>query len=608
MPFHQKSTLEKWIEKPFEKPCLTTPNNSPKKQILLVDDTLENLKLVTTFLNQYEFEVLTAKSGTHALKILENASPDLILLDVMMPEIDGFETCRRLKDWENTKDIPVIFMTAIADFANPESKVKGLTLGEVDYISKPIQLDEVLARIRTHLQLRALTQQLQKQNDLLESIFNESADAIFLVNIESGLIAECNRRAVELFEANSKDELLNIEGQTLQKEPFQTEELSLILDEIDIKGFWSREIEYVTKKGNLFWGNIAVKQIYVAGQKMNLVRVTDISDAYRQAAQRKQAEEELRQSEMREREKATQLELTLKELKCTQARLIQAEKMSSLGRMVAGVAHELNNPVSFIYGNLTPTRNYFQDLNHLIELYQQTYPNPTPQIQNLVEEIDLEFLLSDWQQLVNSMQLGAERIEQIVLSLKNFSRLDESELKLVDIHEGLDNTLLILQHRLRAEGTRPEIKVIKNYSQLPLVACYASQLNQVFMNLLDNAIDALESQPEPQVISISTSMLTQEYPNSTSQFVVIRIADNGLGMSEEVCQHIFDPFFTTKPVGSGPGLGLSISHQIVVEKHLGYISCVSAPGQGTEMIVEIPVNLAAPSAKLDFGQKRICSQ
>src|SRR5919202_2018883 len=164
MPFHQKSTLEKWIEKPFEKHCLTTPNNSPKKQILLVDDTLENLKLVTTFLNQYEFEVLTAKSGTHALKILENASPDLILIDVMMPEIDGFETCRRLKDWENTKDIPVIFMTAVSDFANPENKVKGLTLGAVDYISKPIQLNEVLAPVKTHLRLRSLTQQLSDHN------------------------------------------------------------------------------------------------------------------------------------------------------------------------------------------------------------------------------------------------------------------------------------------------------------------------------------------------------------------------------------------------------------------------------------------------------------
>jgi signal transduction histidine kinase len=319
---------------------------------------------------------------------------------------------------------------------------------------------------------------------------------------------------------------------------------------------------------------------------MNLVRVMDITE-------RKKAEEELRQSEIREREKAQELELTLKELKRTQAQLIQSEKMSSLGRMVAGIAHELNNPVSFIYGNLTPTREYFQDLNRLIELYQQTYPNSTAEIQQFIKEIDLEFLLDDWQQLVNSMQVGTERIEQIVLSLKNFSRLDESELKLVDIHEGIDNTLLILQHQLKAQRNRPAIQLIKNYSQLPLVACYASQLNQVFMNLLDNAINALESQPEPRIITISTSILTKEYPIPNSQFAVIRIADNGLGMSEDVRQQIFDPFFTTKPVGSGTGLGLSISHQIVVEKHLGYISCVSASGQGTEMIVEIPVNLAA---------------
>ena len=601
MPLYQKFLLNPTHQQKSSNSDLNIINSSNKEQILLVDDTSANLKMVADFLRESGFEVRVAKSGLQALNMLKTVEPDLILLDVMMPEMDGFETCHRLKNWEKTKDIPVIFMTAVADSSNSTYKVKGLNLGAVDYISKPIQLEEVLARVTTHLHLRYLTKQLQKQKDLFASIFNESADAIFLVNIETGLIAECNRRAVEMFEANSKDELLNIEGQTLQKEHFTPEELSSIWDEIDIKGFWSREIEYVTKKGKLFWGNIAVKQIYVAGQKMNIVRVTDISD-------RKQAEEELRHSEMREREKATQLELTLNELKRTQAQLIQAEKMSSLGRMVAGVAHELNNPVSFIYGNLTPTREYLQDLNRLIELYQQTYPNSTPEIQNLVEEIDLEFLLNDWQKLITSMQVGAERIEQIVISLKNFSRLDESQLKLVDIHEGIDNTLLILQHRLRAQGTRPEIKVIKNYSQLPLVACYASQLNQVFMNLLDNAIDALESQPEPQVISISTSMLTQEYPNSTSQFVVIRIADNGLGMSEEVCQHIFDPFFTTKPVGSGTGLGLSISHHIVVEKHLGYISCVSAPGQGTEMIVEIPVNLAAPSAKLDFGQKRICSQ
>lgn len=213
--------------------------------------------------------------------------------------------------------------------------------------------------------------------------------------------------------------------------------------------------------------------------------------------------------------------------------------------------------------------------------------------------IDLDFLIEDWQQLMDSMHVGAERIREIVLSLRNFSRLDEKELKPVDIHEGIDNTLLILQHRLRAEDNRPEIQVIKDYGQLPIVTCYASQLNQVFMNLLSNAIDALENQPSPRVISIRTSAATKDSElghgkqNSNPQFVVIRIIDNGSGMNEDVRQKIFDPFFTTKPVGSGTGLGLSISYQVVVEKHKGRINCISALGQGTELIVEIPVNLSA---------------
>ncbi|HEY9711083.1 MAG TPA: ATP-binding protein, partial [Oculatellaceae cyanobacterium] len=260
----------------------------------------------------------------------------------------------------------------------------------------------------------------------------------------------------------------------------------------------------------------------------------------------------------------------------------------------------INNPVSFIQGNLTPARDYFQDLLRLIELYQQTYPNPTSEIQQLASEIDLDFLVEDWSKLMDSMQVGAERIEDIVRSLRSFSRLDESELKPVDIHEGIDNTLLILQHRLTARGHRPEIKVIKDYGQLPKVTCYASQLNQVFMNLLSNAIDALETQQTPpRVITISTTVVSGQWSvvsgaeQQATDFVVIRIADNGAGISEEVYQKIFDPFFTTKPVGSGTGLGLSISHQIVVEKHRGQLSCVSAPGQGTEMIVKIPVRVPA---------------
>jgi signal transduction histidine kinase len=320
----------------------------------------------------------------------------------------------------------------------------------------------------------------------------------------------------------------------------------------------------------------------------------------------KQAESALRHSEAREREKSQQLELTLGELRRTQAQLIQNEKMSSLGQMVAGVAHEINNPVSFIKGNLTPAREYFKDLLSLIELYQQTYPNSTPEIQHLASAIALEFLVEDWSKLMDSMQVGAERIEGIVRSLKSFSRLDESELKQVDIHEGIDDTLLILQHRLRTVGRRLGIEVIKNYGQLPHVTCHASQLNQVFLNLLNNAIDALENQSSPRVITISTSLIQNPKwipiicpsanniqpvsdPFTHPHYVIIRIADNGSGMSEEVRQQIFDPFFTTKPVGSGTGLGLSISHQIVVEKHEGRISCISASEKGTEFIVEIPV-------------------
>ncbi len=549
--------------------------------------------------------------------------------------------------------------------------------------------------------------------DLLESIFNESADAIFLVNAETLLITDCNRRAVELFEAQSKDELLNIEGRTLQKKSFTAEDLSSIVDEIALYGFWSRELEYVTKKGKVFWGNLAVKEIHVAGQAMHLVRVTDITarkqaeqalrtseaqnrawlnaipdlmirmtkdgtyldfrpaknfktvvsgsdfigksiyeimppqvsrqrmqyveqalstgnpqtyefqlvadgSVYEQEArivvcgedevlvivrditERKQADKALRQLTQREQEKAQQLELTLRELKNTQAQLIQAEKMSSLGQMVAGIAHEINNPVSFIYGNLTPARHYFQGLLSLIELYQKTYPHPTPEIQQLAAEIDLDFLVEDWQKLLDSMQVGAERIHEIVRSLRNFSRLDEKELKPVDIHEGINNTLLILQHRLRADGGASEIQVIKDYGQLPHITCHASQLNQVFMNLLNNAIDALEQEPRVRssesgvipTITIRTEVRTEDSPFPIPQWVIIRIADNGSGMSEEVLHKIFDPFFTTKPVGNGTGLGLSISYQIVVEKHKGHIRCVSAPGEGTEFIVEIPVNQA----------------
>jgi signal transduction histidine kinase len=308
--------------------------------------------------------------------------------------------------------------------------------------------------------------------------------------------------------------------------------------------------------------------------------------------ERKQTEQALRESEAREREKATQLEGTLDALKRTQARLIQAEKMSSLGQVLAGVAHEINNPVGFIYGNLFHANDYFRDLLRLLQSYQQVYPDAAPEIQEIGEEIDLDFLVDDWQQLMDSMQKGAERIQQMVRSLKLFARLDESEIKQVDLHQGLDTTLAILQHRLRGENNWSAIEVVKDYGQLPKVTCYASQMNQVFMNLLNNAIDALQGQPPPRTIAIHTAVerRNQEIAPTDSPVVVVRIADNGPGMSEQLCQQIFDPFFTTKPVGRGTGLGLSISYQIVVEKHGGQLYCNSAPGKGTELVVEIPLN------------------
>lgn len=288
-------------------------------------------------------------------------------------------------------------------------------------------------------------------------------------------------------------------------------------------------------------------------------------------------------------EKNERLEQTLRELKLTQAQLIQTEKMSSLGQMVAGVAHEINNPVSFIYGNLTPASEYVKDLLKLIELYQQHYPEPVDEITEEIETIELDFLIEDLQKLLASMKVGAERIRDIVLSLRNFSRLDEAEMKSVDIHQGIDSTVMLLQPRLRKQGGRLGIDVIKNYAKLPLITCYASQLNQVFMNILTNAIDALllardypENYQQKPAITITTEVT---YRNS----VRIRMADTGPGMTTEVLHKIFDPFFTTKPVGSGTGLGLSISHSIVVSSHGGKLTCVSAPGEGSEFIIEIPI-------------------
>ncbi|MBD2772286.1 sensor histidine kinase [Iningainema tapete] len=290
-------------------------------------------------------------------------------------------------------------------------------------------------------------------------------------------------------------------------------------------------------------------------------------------------------------QKNIQLQQTLHDLQQTQVQLIQSEKMSSLGQLVAGVAHEINNPVNFIYGNLIHTKEYIYQLLNLINLYQQEgfYH---PKIANFIDEIDLNFVVEDIQKILASMEVGAERIREIVLTLRNFSRLDEAEMKPVDIHEGINSTLLILQHHLKGKNDQQEITIFKDYGHLPLVECYAGRLNQVFMNIFSNAIDALRQQEIEYLKSGNKNYInsiTIHTEVKSEKYVIISIKDSGLGITEEVKDKIFDPFFTTKPVGKGTGLGLSISYQIIVDKHRGKIKCISAPNQGTEFLIEIPI-------------------
>jgi signal transduction histidine kinase len=423
--------------------------------ILIIDDTPANLDVISDTLTDAGFEVAIARTGERALKQLQHQLPDLILLDVMMPGISGFEVCRQLKADARTQDIPILFMTALSDTGN---KVKGFELGAVDYITKPFQEVEVLARVRTHLQLRKLARTLEQQ-----------------------------------------------------------------------------------------------------------------------VVQRTAA-----------------LTKALEELQSSQMQLVQSEKMSALGNLVAGVAHEINNPLGFVSGNISHIENYLKDLLQLVDLYQQHYPDVALAIQTAIDAIDLEYLQSDVPKLINSTQEGIRRIRHISTSLRTFSRADSDHPVLFNLHEGIDSTLLILKHRLKASKQRPEIKVIKRYGSLPEVECYAGQMNQVFMNVLANAIDALENanqdhnvadaQANPRQITITTEL------SQDCQFVIIRIQDNGIGMTDAVKQKIFSHLFTTKEVGKGTGLGLAIAHAIVVQKHAGTLEVNSAPGEGAEFVITIPVH------------------
>jgi light-regulated signal transduction histidine kinase (bacteriophytochrome) len=365
-----------------------------------------------------------------------------------------------------------------------------------------------------------------------------------------------------------------------------------ILDRLQIKA----NLIVPIKMGEKLWGLLIAHQCQAPRNwhEDEIDLLQQLADQAAIAIQQAQLYEATCKAEVEAKNKARLLGQAVYDLQQTQTQLIQSEKMSSLGQLVAGVAHEINNPVNFIYGNLSHAVIYTEQLLELLHVYQKKYPEANVEIDTISEEIDLEFISADLPKLMSSMTIGADRIRSIVVSLRNFSRLDEADMKPVDLHEGIENTLLILQHRIKPNIAFPGIEMIKKYSELPFVECYAGQMNQVFMNILSNAIDSLESRCGNEALVEALDDFTPQIHLSTTisankSSVVICIADNGMGMSEEVKKRIFDPFFTTKQVGKGTGLGLAISYQIIVDKHHGVLKCTSKPHKGTEFIIEIPL-------------------
>ena len=398
-------------------------------------------------------------------------------------------------------------------------------------------------------------------------------------------IIYCNP-AFESMTGYRRQEIIGKNGRFLHGSDTDPAAIEIIRQALQTESECKVILKNYRKDGTAFWNCFSISPV-----RDRLGKLTHFIGVQRDITERKQAEEALHTSEAQSREQAAQLAATLNQLKATNSQLVQSEKMSSLGLLLAGVAHEINNPVSFIYGNLTHLTNYTQDLFHHLELYQKHYPDPVAEIQQEREENELDFLAEDLPKILSSMSVGVERICQIVQSLRNFSRHDDSEMKAVNLHEGIDSTLLILNHRLKGSGEKPPIQIVKQYGELPPVECFAGPINQVFMNILSNAIDALEdakNKPNcqemlqnPSQIRIGTEVV--------GNLVEIKIADNGPGITEEVKQRIFDTFFTTKPIGKGTGMGLSISYQIIVERHKGELYCTSELGKGTEFTIKIPI-------------------
>ncbi|XGV94558.1 MAG: PAS domain S-box protein [Leptolyngbya sp. BL-A-14] len=448
--------------------------------------------------------------------------------------------------------------------------------------------DQVHRIVGTSFNITDLKQaeaQLQEQEQFLRSIYDGVSCSIFVVDVlENGeyRYASHNHAEAKLMGRLSAD----VEGKT-PADLFGATEGAVICQFFDQcvaqKSTLTTE-ENLTFDGKATWLMTTFNPLFTQDGRVHRIVGTSFNIT------------DLKQAEAQLQQQAADLEHALEELQRTQTQMVQSEKMSSLGQLVAGVAHEINNPVNFIYGNLNHANEYTQDLLRLLSLYEEHYPNPVDAIKAEAEAIDLDFLMTDLPKLLGSLKVGADRIQKIVASLRSFSRLDEAEVKDVDVHEGIDSTLMILHNRLKSRSEYPAIQVVKEYGELPPIECYAGQLNQVFMNILSNAIDALDEQNQvrsPAEVNEQPSVITIQTRVVGSDRVLIQIADNGPGIPEAVQKRLFDPFFTTKAVGKGTGMGMSISHQVITERHKGRLTCHSIPGQGATFVIEIPMRQTA---------------
>lgn len=554
---------------------------SGRKTVLIIDDTPANVGLLVDHLEDHDIRVVVAQDGAEGIKRAQFAQPDLILLDVMMPGLDGFETCRRLKDDERTRDIPVVFMTALTESSE---KVIGFGVGGVDYVTKPFQIEEVLARVNTHLTLRAMQQELQEQNlqlqreiearqkveaalRLTQFSVDHATSAVFWLTAD-GSICYVNEAACRLT-LHPRGMLMTLHfydievGATPEHWVHQWEHIQ------DHRSY-TIETRVRIRDNIVVPVEVTVNYLEYAGREYAFISVRDIGE-------RKQAEQSLKNS-------YAELSEINRQLEEAHQQLLQAEKMASIGQLAAGVAHEINNPIAFINSNLGTLQTYVGKLLQLLAIYERTQPllGGHPELQQEIERmrqaLDLDYMRTDLKSMMEESLEGVQRVRRIVQDLKDFSRAGENQRQPIDLNASVDSTLNLVGAEIRSKA-----ELRQEYGKIPLVPAVPVQLNQVFMNLLVNASQAIETYG---VIVIRSG---QE-----EDWVWVEIEDNGCGIAADDLPRIFEPFFTTREVGSGIGLGLSLSYGIITQ-HRGRIEVRSEVGRGSTFRVWLPINAATPA-------------